>query len=129
MGEFQTEVHNIGNTAQQKWNEYFYNKKPHEIVYDIAGAVATCATVMVFFANPLGALLSLGISSLAAYGLYKIPQLAEKTGVKIVLMVLVAPILGVLAAHLVGYPITYFTAIIIQSATLWAASKMPASTA
>jgi hypothetical protein len=128
MSAIQREIHSFGNAAQEKWNEYFHTKRSYEIVYDIAGAVATCVAVMVFFANPLGALLSLGVSSLTAYGLHKIPQLSEKTGIKIALMVLVAPILGALASSLVSYPVSYFAAVVIQTATLWAASKMPMPT-
>ncbi len=125
MSTIQTEIHNFGDAAKQKWDEYFYNKRPSEIAYDIAGAVASCIAVMVFFANPLGALLTFGVSSLTAYGAHKIPQLAQKPWIKIGLMTLVAPILGTVAAYFVGYPVSYFAAVVIQSAALWAASKMP----
>jgi hypothetical protein len=125
MSAIQTTVHDIGQIVQGQWNRYFADKQIHEILYDIVGAVMSCAAVIYFFANPAGALLSLTVCSLSSYLLHKITALENNPPLKLALTLLVTPILGMLSAHLIGFPVCYFTAVLIHSATLWAASKCP----
>lgn len=125
MNLIQKDIHDIGQTVKMQWNTYFEDKKMHEILYDIVGAVASYASVISFFANPVSTLFSIAICASSTYFLHKNTYFSDKPVLKLALTLIAVPILATLTTHLLRFPVIYFKAVLIHSATLWAASKCP----